>query len=209
MAQIGLAIPAKHHPIRVKQPGFRDLVRVRPACRPVGFDFPGFTGAMDRQRHGGGESQHPTRSGHPRPARKDVRGIGVEFEPPPEKQRRRVDRPVMEQHEPGPTEFRLEAQFPGRPLGRGPPGQDDNGQDHRDLSPLNFGSRHFRFLLAQEQVGRPFSVPQGLFPRRRIPAHGREKILVRCGPDRHHIERRSRESNDNRVLWLDGCCGQR
>lgn len=72
--------------------------------------------------------------------------------------RRSIRRSRSAQHEPGASQFRLKGQFPCRPLGRRPPGQNDDGQDQRDLAPENFCAGHFHPSLRTDRSGGHFPI---------------------------------------------------
>ncbi len=67
--------------------------------------------------------------------------VGVEREPPPEEQRRVIDRPAQNL-EPGPARFRLKGQRPSGPLRRGPDEAEHDGKHRDQLAPGDLGRWH-------------------------------------------------------------------
>jgi hypothetical protein len=72
--------------------------------------------------------------------------IGVELEPPDEKRKRLIHRPVPNR-EPGWPKLRLEGETPGRPLGGAPEECEHDEGDKKQLPPENFGRGHGAHML--------------------------------------------------------------
>ena len=142
MPQVAPAKSSEDRAVVAEQLGGAHLSLGREPGGAVGGDLAGFAGAP--HRHGDRDRDRGEPAG-----RRDVgaldehrRRVRVEVEPPPEERRRGVDRPAMQDLEPGQAELRLVAELPGRPLRRRPDEGQHDQADGDELAPEDLGRGH-------------------------------------------------------------------
>ncbi|MCY1495380.1 hypothetical protein D9M68_292810 [compost metagenome] len=133
MAQVLPLEQAKEYPRRLGQPGAAHLIRLGPACRPVGRNLPSLArppeGHADSHRQG----QQAAAGGDAATDVENVRRIGIEEKPPLEQTPRVIDGHAQP-FEPGRSQARLVAKRGGRPLRGTPDPGKGNGQHHQHLA---------------------------------------------------------------------------
>src|SRR5262249_32494635 len=141
MAQVPPAPAPDHHAVLTEKPGPADLAALGPSRRAIGRDPLRLARAQDRHRCRHSNGRYPAGRGDIATLLEDMRGIGVEGEPPQKERRRLIDRPPK-QFEPWRAELGLKAEPPSRPFRRHPDeGEHDEG-DEKDLPPKDLGAIH-------------------------------------------------------------------
>ena len=154
MAQIVVPQFAEQHAVWREQPGCSCLFPGCPAGRAVGDDPLCLTRPPDRHGDGGDDGDDSAGGRDVRAVQEHARGVGVIGEPPPEKCRGQIN------WEPGrappwAAQFRLKAELPGGPLGRGPDRHDDDAEHDDDLKPKDFGAGHRLSIVGNGAVRQP------------------------------------------------------
>ena len=139
--QISAVEAAEHDAIGSQKPGTPNLPRIGPARRAISCYMLSFSRPPDRKGDSDTHGCDPAACGDAPALDEDGRRVGVELEPPDEKDERLIDPPAPDR-EPGRPKLRLKGQTPGSPLGRRPEeGEHENGGDQQ-LAPKYLGPGH-------------------------------------------------------------------